>query len=882
MIRVLLVSSLGLAIVVLGIIRSSWAEVVSPEPSDLLIQPTSSELSELSEPPTPPEPSTQSVPVQIINVQVTSTSDGLQLRLQTSDRATLQPTRMQTGNQVIVDIPNAQLQGQMREDAWRQENLTPEITAIEVIQLDANTVRVTVTGTTTAPMVEWTIDSQGLLLSVIPVVNDAAEALEPPVSPPVSPPDASSDASPTVPPPSPNAIRIIVTGDQETYRVSESSVGTRTDTDILDVPQSIQVIPDEVIEDQGIRSLGDVARNTAGVSTGRISSDSLATEFVIRGFPTENILRNGLRDTTQQFASSIDNVEQIEVLRGPASVLFGQGSLGGTVNLVTEEPLEAPAYSLEYAGGQFNLYRPAIDFSSPFSPVSPLGYRFNATYENSGSFRDFEDSSYLFLAPTVTLIDTDNTNLIADLEYLRFQSSGTAPELPASGTVVDNPNGELDRTVNLGEPSLSESDSVITRLSYRLEHRFNANWRIRNEFLAAFSEVSLNRGVIPVELLSDQRTLRRVITENPSNLSNYTLNTNLIGQFATGIFDHELLVGVELFRDTQRDTIDIINVATIDIFDPEYSGSALNLLERQDTRTFRNSVGIYLQDQISFSDHLILVLGGRFDFVNLEFENLLRAEDNFASEEQAFSPRIGIVYKPEETISLYASYTRSFEPVVGREQLFDSDNNQIILGDPFEPERGTQYEVGIKADLFDERLSVTLALYQLERTNVTTTGPDSSFSRVQVGEQRSQGVELNVVGEILPGWNLLASYAYTDARITDDNQYEIGNRLPNAPEHAASLWTTYEIQSGTLQGLGLGFGLFFQSERVGDLNNSFRLPSYLRTDAALFYRRDRFRASLNLQNLFDVEYYTGSRDNTDVRVVVGAPLTISGQISWEF
>ncbi|NJL19562.1 MAG: TonB-dependent siderophore receptor [Leptolyngbyaceae cyanobacterium SM1_3_5] len=811
----------------------------------------------------------QAQSLQTVDVQIVAGDRNLTIQLQGSIEPLTPLPATTDGNTLLIEIPNAQLRSPQT-----QENPTADIAAVEITQSDRGSILVRVVGAAAVPIATTAPTPQGLQIEIA-----AAPLAEPP--PALSTPPTSSTTAIDLLAPAENAIRIIATGDRTSYRIGESSVGTRTDTDILNVPQSIQVIPEQVIEEQGARSLGETARNTAGVTTGRISSGSLATEFVIRGFATENILRNGLRDTTQQFATGITNVDRLEILRGPASVLFGQGSLGGTVNIVTEIPLDEPTYELEYLIGQDDLHRGSIDFSSPFSPDSDLGFRLNMAYESSGSFREFEESNFLFIAPTVTLINTADTTLIADLEYLNVRSSGTASELPALGTVVDSPFGSIDRTTNLGEPSLSESRSNLTRLGYRIDHRLSDDWRIRNEFLAAFSDVGENTGVIPVSVLADGRSLRRVLTRNPSTNTSITFNTNVVGQFSTGSIDHELLFGVELFSDSLRDQIDIINVATIDLFDPEYSGVAGNLLERQDTRTSRNAIGFYLQDQISLSDELILVLGGRFDVANLNFENLLRETDSFESQATAFSPRVGLVFKPEENLSFYASFTRSFEPVAGREQLFDPVTNTTAFGQPFEPERGVQYEIGVKAD-FDDRLSATLALYQLDRSNVTTTGAESAFTTVQVGEQRSRGVELSVTGELTDGWNLIASYAYTDAQITADNTFEVGNRLPNTPEHAASLWTTYEIQSGDLEGLGFGIGLFFQGERQGNLTNTFTLPGFLRTDATVFYRRDRFRASVNLQNLFDVEYYEGSRDNTDARVVVGAPFTISGQIAWEF
>ena len=197
----------------------------------------------------------------------------------------------------------------------------------------------------------------------------------------------------------------------------------------------------------------------------------------------------------------------------------------------------------------------------------------------------------------------------------------------------------------------------------------------------------------------------------------------------------------------------------------------------------------------------------------------------------------------------------------------------------FDPERGTQYEIGVKADIND-RLSATLALFDLTRSNVTTSDPDNSFFSIQTGEQKSQGVELDISGEILPGWNIITGYAYTDARVTEDNSIPEGNRLRNSPEHALNLWTTYRIQEGDLKGLGVGLGFNYLSERPGDLDNTFELPSFFRTDAAVFYEQDKFRAALNFRNLFDIDYFASARSRT--RVDPGAPFTVQGEISWRF
>jgi iron complex outermembrane receptor protein len=292
----------------------------------------------------------------------------------------------------------------------------------------------------------------------------------------------------------------------------------------------------------------------------------------------------------------------------------------------------------------------------------------------------------------------------------------------------------------------------------------------------------------------------------------------------------------------------------LDISDPDYDISIPEYSTRNtfsDFNLVRRSYGVFLQDQIAFSDNLKFLIGGRYDWISTDF-----AADTIVGgdviefptrNDGAFSPRVGLVYQPSEEVALYASYTRSFFPLSG----FDNTSPDADVA--FDPTRGTQYEVGVKTDFLDGRLSATLAAYHLTRTNVLTPDPDNPTRSIQTGEQRSQGIELDVTGEILPGWNVILSYAFTDAEVTEDNTFPEGNRLPNVPENQASLWTTYTFQEGALEGLGFGLGLFYVGARQGDLNNSFELNDHLRADAALFYRRGRFRGAINIRNLFDID-----------------------------
>ncbi|BAY81666.1 ferrichrome-iron receptor [Calothrix parasitica NIES-267] len=823
-------------------------------------------------------------PIKVTAVELYETDAGLEVVLKTPNPKLLKPAKITTvGNAIVTDIPNAVLE-LPKGNQFELVNPLQGIALVKVTNIDGNVIRVEITGQgappkATAPRTQ----GQEFILGISTVEGTNAQTT-PQQSQPTTPQEQETQTNqqPTQSTED-DVIELVVTGSAPTrYRIIESSVGTRTDTPVINVPQSIQAVPEQVLDEQGVTSLGDALRNSAGVTTGRVASDTPALTPVIRGFESENTLRNGLRDTTLGTLSEVTNVERFEILKGPASVLFGQGDLGGTVNVITKVPLNDPSYKFDFQVGQFGLYRPSIDITGPLgSRTDSPAYRLTSSYQWSDSFRDFEERRTFFVSPVVKLINSDRTQLIAELEHLTYNTTGGAPEVPALGTVVDNPEGEIDSSANLGEPSLSESESRVTRWGYRFKHEFNDNLKFANELLISTADVPTSTFVFPRGLRGDNRTLDRIVLENPNELSSLNLNTSVSGKFATGDIKHELLFGVEISRDTFEDALTFKGIGPIDIFNPEYSPESLNdfPIPLEDVRTETNSIGFYLQDQISLSKQWIVVLGGRFDVADQTYEDRLDLRQSFDRTDEAFSPRAGIVYKPAENVSFYGSYTRSFKPVIGRE-TFLNEQDELITGDPFIPEKGTQYEIGVKADLLDNKLSTTLALFHLERTNVIEEGANSGFGSQQTGKQRSQGVEVSVAGEITPEWNIIASYAYTDAIISEDDTFPEGNSLRNVPKHGASLWTTYQIKSGNLRGWGLGLGLYYVGERQGDFNNSFSLPSYLRTDASLFYRRRNLSASLNFQNLFDVNYYQGARN--DLRVIPGAPFTVFGKVSVEF
>lgn len=809
--------------------------------------------------------------VVITSVKANPTPQGLEVILETNLGDKLQLVNRSTGNNFIADLTGGQLRLPSGEAfTFRSEKPLAGITEITVSNINANTVRVTVVGEKALPGVKLFDGNAGLIFAVA----SAEVATQPPQTP-------STQEKPATQTPSAqqdDSIELVVTGEREQdgYRVPEATTGTRTDTPLRDIPQSIQVVPQQVLQDRQARSITDGLENVSGVNTIGYGSSGSRDYFTIRGFESFNALVNGLPDPQIANDSTFINVERLEVLKGPASVLYGDsgsgGGLGGTINFVTKKPLRVPFYEVSATIGSFNDYEGKIDFSGPLNDSKTALYRFIAGYRSTESFIDFNDARKLSIAPSFSFSLGKNTDIVVEGDVNILERNGQQPQgLPALGSVLPNPNGKVRRSFSpVGE--VTDNLTIAGRIGYSLEHRFNENLKLRNAFRYTFyndDDRNNKPDIYPTSLEADNRTLNREGIIGSQFYDTYYLDTNLLGKFSTGFINHQLLFGFSLSRNTIDTSYEFgIPVAPLDIFNPVYDQTVVSTGRNSIGFTTRDTLGIYLQDQITLDENLKLLLGGRVDiFEERKTDRLTNVETS--QSDTAFSPRVGIVYQPIPPISFYASYSQSFTPTIGIS----------ARGEAFQPGRGTQYEVGIKADLTN-KLSTTLSFYDLTRSNVTTTDPDNPNFSVQTGEQRSQGIELDISGEILPGWNIIAGYAYTDARVTKDNNISVGNRLYSAPEHSFNLWTTYRIQKGDLQGLGFGLGFYYVGEIAADLANTLELPSYFRTDAAIFYEREQFRAALNFRNLFDVEYYTawGSGNN----VYLGNPFTVQGTISWKF
>lgn len=773
--------------------------------------------------------------VQVTGISLNRTATGLEIVLQTAEGKPLQIDATQfraDGNRLIADIPKAVL-ALPDSQAFVADNPTADIASVRVVQQEPNLIQVSVAGINELPSTEVSLKTGTLIYSLN---ADAGESDE----------------------------EIVVTGEQQRgYRVPNASTATKTDTPLRDIPGSIQVIPRQLLEDQNTIRIQEALENVSGIRKEGNYGGTDAGGFNIRGFAQDGNFRNGLSDN--DFYSTVDtaNIDRIEVLKGPASVLFGQAEPGGIVNVVTKQPVRTPYYSAELNVGNNAFYRPSFDISGPLTADGSLLYRLNVAYQNSESFRDFNFTERILVAPVITWKISDRTTLTFDLEY---QNNNYLFDrgIPSLG----NRPAPIPISRLIGLPQSLYDDSTF-RVGYRLEHQFSNDWQLRHAFSFVSGQSEGTYAIGGNELVDNQFAPIFVGRDNFSRKI-YTLQTELVGKFKTGSIVHQPLLGVELRRNVWTyNSFDVADPLLLDIFSPNYD---VDLPAIPDEKTFsyvtrRDTLGIYLQDQITFADNLKVLVGGRFDAFR-------RREDFGTPEEEsltAFSPRVGIVYQPIQPISLYASYTRSFQP--------DRFLGRSITNEPFKPTEGTQYEVGIKADI-SNRLSATLSAFQLTKTNVLTPDPiDPDFS-IQVGEQRSRGIELDISGEILPGWDIIASYAYIDAVTSKDNNIPVGNRLINVPEHAASLWTKYELQSGNLKGLGFGLGLYYVGDRNADLENTSILSSYFRVDSAIYYRRNNWRAALNFRNLFNEAYYETAQGRNII--YPAAPFTVIGSFSLQF
>jgi iron complex outermembrane receptor protein len=783
-----------------------------------------------------------STPLNITGIKLNPQNNGIEVFLETAGTLAA-PAPQIVGNLLYFDLPNATI-----AQPFRAVNPAPGIESVSVTQSGSGYVRVTIIGVSSPP--------QATVVAGIPGANPepVAQTNEP-------------------------EIEINAIGSRRnSYRVPITSGVTGTNTPIIETPFAVQVIPQTIIRDRQSRDIKDAVTNVSGVAYGGERENRGGNSFIIRGFSDATILNDGFRqlgsagEAGTRAITELANVERIEVLKGPASILYGAIEPGGIINTVSKQPLSTPFYEAEIQAGSRNLFRPRFDASGPLTADGRVLYRVNGLYQSSNSFRNFtQPDQKTFIAPTIAWKIGDKTDLSISAEYttaIRPTDFG----VPAVGTSIAN----VPRDRITGEPSDSVTNKTLN-IGYKLDHQFNPNWKLRNAF--RYSSYDYDFNVIALPRFDESTlTVNRFFASQDSQNKNYSFQTNLTGEFATGDIQHKLLTGIDYVRQDNQITTQIdLTERPLDLFNPTYglvkpNQSTLDLLGGNTISS--NSFGFYLQDQVAFTKNLKLLAGVRYDAysqknVNTPGVDTEPGESNITA--NALTPRIGLLYQFTDRLSLYGSYSQSFTP----------NTATTASGATIEPRRGKGYEFGVKSDLLDGKLFATLAYFDISNQNVPVTDPNNPLFSIATGEQRSRGIELDVSGEPAPGWKIIAAYAYTNADITaDSDPTNIGKKLYNVPEHAASLWTTYEIQAGNLKGLGFGAGLNFKGDRQGDVANTYRLGSYVTADAAVFYKRDDWRFGLNFKNIGDLKYVeTSGGDRT---ASFGEPFTVSASVGVEF
>ncbi len=727
-------------------------------------------------------------------------------------------------------------------------------------------------------------------------------------------------AKPVIPPSATDLPTVKVTGKTDTYdddptnprnksyTVINSSTATKTDTPIFDTPVSVQVVPRTVMDDQKTTRLKDALENVSGVraqpTLGR------GQGFIIRGFSNGRIYRNGLLTNGNLytgFPSEFDtgNVQSIDVLKGPAAVLFGRIEPGGLINITTKKPLDIPYYSLEQQIGSYDHYRTQWDATGAVTDDHSLLYRFTGAYQNNKSFRNFVFNDRVMVNPSITWRPTDKTDMTLSVEGLE-QDQQSDFGIPAIGSRP----APIPISRSLDDPNSPVDHISKTLVNTEINHRFNDDWAIHHRFLASFNdEFSSFINPAPAfgpseDALLPDGTLKRNIFGQKSDNQNYAMNLDLTGKLKLGFSQHETLVGFDYFKSSQKyhyfGEYNIPNSALdINIFNPGSSYGISPALIRQtlsqppsgDTSNFAVSYsdwyGAYFQDHITLWDKLHILGGGRYDWA--ESGQSYQASYSLAeatlpsSKVEGFSPRVGILYQPIKELGVYGNWTTSFS----------ANNAPAADGSTFDPQRGEQFEAGFKTQLLDDKLLATLAYYHLVKDNILVPDLSTAFLFDMISnKQRSQGIELDVTGQITNQFSLIGSYAFTDARVLVDHSGDTaGNRMPNVPEHSGSLWVKYDINGYSApEGFSIGVGGVAAGERQGDFANSFQLPGFVRMDAFAAYKMKvgatKVTTSFNIRNLLDKEYYESTDPDQNVTprlgIAPGAPLTAIGSVRVEY
>jgi len=632
-----------------------------------------------------------------------------------------------------------------------------------------------------------------------------------------------------------------------------TATATKTATPLRDVPQAVTVVTRKLIADQGMQSMADVAHYVPGLTMGQ--GEGNRDQPTIRGnTSTSTFFVNGVRDDVQYFRD-LYNVERVEGLKGANALIFGRGTGGGVINRVTKEAEWAPTRELTVQGGSYGTRRGAVDIGQGVSEAVAL--RLNGMYENSDRFRQDVSIERYGVNPAVTFIAGDRTRISANFEH--FYDYRTADRgIPS----FQGRPAATDARTFFGDPALSWSDARINVATALVEHELAAGLQVRNRTLYGDYD-KMYQNVFPGSVDPAGALVSISAYNNRGDRTNLFNQTELTYRAATGSVTHTLLGGIEVGRQVSR------NIRNTGFFDGTATSIDVPLdhptIHRPiafrpsdtdaDNRTRATTLGVYLQDQIALTRHLQLIAGARLERFDLTFHNYRNGED-LDRRDDLVSPRAGVVVKPTDPLSFYGSYSVSYLPSSG-----DQFSSLTATTETLEPEKFENYEVGAKLDVATG-LSLSAAVYQLDRTNTSAPDPLDPSRTIQTGSQRTKGVELGALGNPTPEWQVAAGYANQDAYVTRlTTQAAPGAKAPLVPRNTFSLWNRYQLH----RLWGLGAGIIYQDRMFAAIDNAVTLPSFTRFDAAAFFTLSReLRAQVNVENVFDKRYFVTSHSNNNI------------------
>jgi iron complex outermembrane receptor protein len=625
-------------------------------------------------------------------------------------------------------------------------------------------------------------------------------------------------------------------GPAQGFVAKRSATGTKTDTPLIETPQSVSVVTRAQIEAQAADSLDQALGYTSGIMSvwGGANRHTL-TGFTIRGFNgLFPLYLNGSKFPLNSFGGAIEpyGFERIELLKGPASVLYGQAAPGGIINLVSKRPTAEPFREIEVQAGSWDRRQGAVDLGGPLSEDGRVRYRLTALGRNSDTMiREIKDDR-ISISGALEWQLTNSTLLTLLATYNKTEAGYDAGK-PFEGTLLPNRFGQVSRKLFLGEPNMNKFDTEGSTLGYLLEHKFNDNWTFRQNLLAYHYDSDYAYASVAQRVLASNNALvnRTGVTRLDAN-EGISLDNQLQGKLQHGLFQHTLLMGLDWNKDDFSRRQATGAMRPLNMYAPVY-GTPTVLGAARDSIADTEQLGFYVQDHIKFDDRWIALLGGRYDTARTY------TGGTTTEKAHAFSPRLGLMYLFDSGFAPYYSFTKSFEPSSG----LDFNRN------PFKPTTGKQHEVGLKYEPRGTNASVTVSAFEITQQNVLTTDPAHVGFQIQTGEIRSRGIEIEGRASINRQLDLVASLSSTDAEITKSNNNNVGSRPTSVPRHMASLWADYKFQS--VPGLSMGFGV----RNVGTqeiLGN--KLPTYTVFDAAVRYQWERWQFALNLKNLTDKTY----------------------------